>query len=388
MHNFHNLLKPIKFGSNLIAPNRMYFSSIGFDLCDQQGRPVPEFFEVYESILAGGCGFGFLGNASVDPDSQYTDRSLKLISRSHAVDLRPIIDSARNAGVPLGIQLQHYGQQNTLHSHLAQGEPADASGRTLGTPSPQGDVTSLTEDQIEAYINHFHEAACFALEIGAPAVQIHAANGYLLSSFLSPRTNRRSDRWGGTQTNRARILLEILSRIRDSALDKMAIFVRLQVDDGYGPEGLHVELLEEVVVAIEEAGADAITCATGVAETFGKFLGDREYTVGVTRRAARFLKRKANLPIGFAANVDSLVTAEEILASGDADFIGFGRAIIADHQFVHKELSNPPAAVNRCRWDSFCLRDKKEPLARRVYCCVNARYLRPRHIQELYQEHK
>lgn len=372
MQAFSNLLTPISFGRGMTAPNRMYFSSVGFDLCDENGRPLPEFFKVYESILDGGCGFGFLGNASVDPDSQYTDRSLKLVSKSHAGDMQPLIESAKKRSIPLVVQLQHYGVQSAV----------DAVSSSL----PKGDVTSLTDVQIEDYICQFHAAACLALQIGAPAIQIHAANGYLLSSFLSPRTNRRSDRWGGSPINRARILLEILRRIRVSAQDNMAVFVRLQVDDGYATEGLHVELLDEVIVAMEEAGADAITCATGVADTFERFLGSREYNVEVIRHAARFLKARTRLPIGFSANIDSLSVAERFLADGEADFVGFGRAIVADHRLVLKELSGRACEVNRCRWDSFCLRDKKELLANRVYCCVNPEYLRPQHLQELYQE--
>ena len=372
MPAFPNLLTPIEFGDVMVSPNRMYFSSVGFDVCDQDGRPLPEFFDIYKAILDGGCGFGFLGNASVDPGSQYTDRSLKLVSEMHASDIQPLVTAAKHKQRPLVIQLQHYGVQNF--------------GVGSATSLPRGDVTDLSEIQIENYIRHFQDAARLALGIGAQAVQIHAANGYLLSSFLSPRTNRRSDRWGGTPVKRAHILLEIIRRIRGFAMGRMAIFVRLQVDDGYGTEGIHAELLDEVIVAIEEAGADAITCATGVAETFEKFLGNREFTVNVTRAAARFLKARTNLPIGFAANIDSLLMAERFIADGDADFVGFGRAIVADHQFVLKELSGQLDTVDRCRWDSFCLRDKKEPLATRVYCCVNDAYPRPQHIQNLYQE--
>ncbi|VBB17005.1 oxidoreductase [Burkholderia stabilis] len=372
MSHFENLTMPLAIGSGLIVPNRMYFSSVGFDVCDPTGRPLPEFFDIYASIMQGGCGFGFLGNSSVDPDSQYTDRSLKLTSPSHADDLRPVFEAARRLGFPLGVQLQHYG----VHAPA----PGD------GGHAVEGDVTSVGDEQIGQYIDHFGEAARQALSIGAPVLQIHAANGYLLSSFLSPRTNRRTDRWGGSPIGRARILLEIVQRVRALAADRAAIFVRLQIDDGFGEAGLQVEQLGDVVAALEEAGADAITCATGVAGTFGKFLADRDYSLALSRHAVRFLKRTTRLPIGFAANLDSLATAEAIVASGDADFIGFGRAIVADHHFVWKELSGRAAEVDRCRWDSYCLRDKKEPLADRVFCCVNPRYLRPQIIQMKYQE--
>ncbi|AOJ63252.1 hypothetical protein WJ32_12815 [Burkholderia ubonensis] len=371
MSQFANLTKPLAIGPGLIVPNRMYFSSVGFDVCDPTGRPLPEFFDIYASIMQGGCGFGFLGNSSVDPDSQYTDRSLKLTSPSHADDLRPVFETARRLGFALGVQLQHYGVR----------APENGDERAV-----EGDVTSVSEERIGQYIDHFCDAARQALSIGAPVLQIHAANGYLLSSFLSPRTNRRTDRWGGTPVGRARILLEIVRRVRALAADRAAIFVRLQIDDGFGAAGLQVEQLGDVVAALEEAGADAITCATGVAGTFGKFLGDRDHSLAQSRHAVRFLKQTTRLPIGFAANLDSLATADAIVASGDADFIGFGRAIVADHHFVLKELSGRADEVDRCRWDSYCLRDKKEPLADRVFCCVNPRYLRPQLIQMKYQE--
>ncbi|MBD1582314.1 oxidoreductase [Pseudoalteromonas sp. S16_S37] len=356
---YPHLLKPLQLGKQGKVANRMYFSSVGFDLCDHEGRPMQEFFEVYESIMDGGCGFGFLGNASVDASSQYTDRSQKLVSQQHALDLKPIFTAAKQRNFLLSAQLQHYGS---------------------------GDATSLSEAQIESYIEHFVQAATLALEIGAPALQIHAANGYLLSSFLSPKLNQRTDRWGGNAMNRARLLLEVLKRVKAVVQDEVVIFVRLQVDDGFGPEGLKVDQLDEVAVAIEHAGADAITLANGVAQTFAKFLDDANYTLASCRHAGRYLKQFTNLPIGFSANIGSLEVAEEIIASGDADFIGFGRPIIADHQFVNKALAGQVHEINHCQWDSYCLRDKKEPLADRVFCCVNPSYLRPQHIQNKYKE--
>ncbi|MGF1750706.1 hypothetical protein [Vibrio cionasavignyae] len=354
---YPNLLKPLKLGKHGKTTNRMYFSSVGFDLCDHEGRPLQEFFDVYESIMDGGCGFGFLGNASVDASSQYTDRSQKLVSEQHALDLQPIFEAANDRHFLLSAQLQHYGS---------------------------GDATLLSEAQIASYIEHFEQAARLALSVGAPALQVHAANGYLLSSFLSPKSNKRTDKWGGCAMNRARLLLEVLKRVKAVIQEDLVIFVRLQVDDGLGSEGLEVEQLGDVIVAIERAGADAVTCANGVAETFGKFLGNPEYTLESCRRASRFLKQHTNIPIGFSANIGNLEIAEEIIASGDADFVGFGRSIVADHQFVNKALAGQVKEINHCQWDSYCLRDKKEPLADRVYCCVNPDYLRPQHIQNKY----
>lgn len=387
--SFESLTKPISFGQRYSAPNRLYFSSIGFDLCDHMGKPLPEFFETYENLMNGGCGFGFLGNASVEEFSQFTDRSLKLVSKDHAYKLSTIVDIARSKNYFLGIQLQHYGlKESKLNPSQISAASQFSNPQTYHTIKNTTNVTNAPEELIEYYIEKFHDAARLAFMIKAPMIQIHAANGYLLSSFPSPNTNHRTDQWGGTPLKRAKIIFEIVKRIRNTVQDKMAIFVRLQIDDGLGSKGIEVHQLDEVILAIQAAGADAITCATGVAETFSNFLQDREHTIQVSRYAARFLKRETNLPIGFAASIDNLDFANEIIASGDADFIGFGRAVIADSHFVQKELSHNKSEVVRCRWDSYCFRDKTEPLADRVYCCVNQNYLRPRHIQKKYEENK
>nr|WP_281434988.1 hypothetical protein [Rhizobium lemnae] len=325
--------------------------------------------------MDGGCGFGFLGNASVDPASQYTDKSLMLVSPSHAEHLRPVFASSETKGFLLAAQLQHYGvAQSTAIDHQAQ------------QFAIKGDVTAVSEEQIENYICQFAQAAVLAQRIGANALQVHAANGYLLSSFLSPRTNRRRDRWGGTPLKRAEILFELLRRLRLQVGQEILIFVRLQIDDGLGEEGIQFHQLGEVSAGLKLAGADALTCATGVAETFSKFLGSPDHTLTVTRNAAHFLKSQSGLPVGFAANMDRLEMADRIIDSGDADFIGFGRALIADPYLVLKERNGMADAVVRCRWDSYCLRDKKEPSADRVYCCVNERFLRPAFIQKKYEE--
>ncbi|EMT5587328.1 TPA: hypothetical protein U2M30_003890 [Providencia stuartii] len=377
MEKYSNLLQPISFGEDIITRNRIYFSSIGFDLCDLMGRPLPEFFDVYDSMMDGGCSFGFLGNASIDPTSQYTDRSMKLVSDEHANDLLPIFTSAREKNFLLGVQLQHYGVMANQNKEI----------HNISDPLlVVGDVTFITEEKIESFINQFISAACLAMNVGAPSLQIHAANGYLISSFLSPRTNRRNDKWGGSPIKRARILLEIIRKIRAAIGQKMAIFVRLQIDDGLGQEGINIDMLSDVIIAIEDAGANAVISATGIAETYSKFLGDKDYTLNISRKAGRYFKQRVNIPIGFAANIDSLQLADEIVGSGDADFIGFGRAIVADHHFVIKELSGHFDQVNRCLWDSFCLLDKKEPQADRVFCCVNPQYLRPQHIQNKHME--
>ena len=92
------------------------------------------------------------------------------------------------------------------------------------------------------------------------------------------------------------------------------------------------------------------------------------------------------IPLGFTGSVADVAQADEIIASGDADFVGFGRAMLADNHFVAKQLAGRADQVHRCRGDAFCFRDKKDPMAERVYCCVNPEYRRPEQLQQHYEE--
>ena len=91
----------------------------------------------------------------------------------------------------------------------------------------------------------------------------------------------------------------------------------------------------------------------------------------------RVIREFSSVPIGFAGLVDSLKSAEEILSSGVADFVGMGRALFADNDLIHKTLAGRDAAIFRCRWDGQCSKDKFNPKYSRVYCCVNPKYIRP-----------
>ncbi|MEK6748138.1 MAG: NADH:flavin oxidoreductase [Pseudomonadota bacterium] len=379
----------LRFGAHVVAKNRMYFSSMGMDICDEFGFPKPEFFAVYQSLMAGGCGFGFLGNASVDANSRYNSCGLKLTSTAHAEALRPLFQVAHEQKFLLGVQLQHYGQQ---------GIPSEETGIILSPSAivsqlildqyPHAHAVAMSEVQILRCIDQFSAAAHLAQQAGASLIQIQASNGYLVSSFLSPKTNQREDDWGGTPIKRAKLLLSIVDGVRKATGDQLAVTVRLGINDGLGEEGQHVELLGEVVAALEASGVCAITCSVGISETFRFFFKDRQKAQVISRGGCRYLKRFARIPIGFTGSVMDVAEASAIIEYGDADFIGFGRAMLADNHFIAKELSGRKDLVKRCRGDAFCFRDKKEPMAARVYCCVNPDYQRPEKLQQYYEENR
>jgi len=378
---------PISFGFRVKAKNRMFFASMGFDLCDKSGFPKPEFLSIYKSLMDGGCGFGFIGNASVDEESHYNERGLKLASEAHMEALLPVFNTANDKRFPLGIQLQHYGPQGIpSNATTAIMSPSGISSPLLQKRFPSAQSLPMSDTQIQKVIEKFAYSAHLAQRAGASLIQLQASNGYLISSFLSPRTNRRKDRWGGSPLRRAEMLLAIIRRAKKATDGRATITVRLGIDDGFGDQGQQVELLGEVVSELEDAGVSAIECSVGVNETYKLFFEDKDAALKLLRHGCRYLKTFAKIPIGFTGSVANVEMANSIIESGDSDFVGFGRAVLADNNLVKKELNGLEHKVNRCRWDAQCFRDKREPKANRVYCCVNPDYLRPNYLQQLYKE--
>jgi 2,4-dienoyl-CoA reductase-like NADH-dependent reductase (Old Yellow Enzyme family) len=212
---------------------------------------------------------------------------------------------------------------------------------------------------------------------GARFIQFQASNGYLLSSFLSPRTNRRTDAYGGDPERRALFLLELIREVRRAVGAEIVLGVRLQVDDCLGDEGLLVEQLARVVPLLEQAGVDIIEASMAVAETFDALF---QRTAAMEQRLqtqVAKLKSYARVPVGFAGFIDSLESAERLLSSGVADLAGLARALFADNDLIAKTLAGRREDIHWCLWDGNCFRDKSNPAFDRVYCCVNPKYLRP-----------
>lgn len=385
LQSFAAATQRLAFSSTLCASNRLYFAPMGFDLCDSQGIPTAAFFDIYKDLIDGGCGFGFLGNASVDSDSKYNGAGLKLTTPAHAEALKPLFEYAAKKQFPLGVQLQHYGPQGvpTASGLLS---PSGFISPALAQKYPDVSLITMSDEQIQQCIAQFTYSAVLAKQAGAKLIQLQASNGYLISSFLSPRTNHRTDRWGGDALARGQFLLAIVKSIKAAVGSDVVLTVRLGVDDGFSEQGQKPHLLGDVAYALEQAGVASIACSVGVSETFRDFFKNPQRALEMTRLASRHLKQFVSIPVGFTGSVMSVAQAEQIIGSGDADFIGFARAVLADNQLVKKELSGQHEHVNRCLGDALCFRDKKEPQAGRVYCCVNPNYRRPESLQHYYKE--
>jgi 2,4-dienoyl-CoA reductase-like NADH-dependent reductase (Old Yellow Enzyme family) len=374
---FPLVLSPLTL-KNLQIANRIFFPAMGIDMANLDGTFSPRLEQFYEGLVEGGCGLVILSNATVSPESVHQLRGLRMYEEVHASALSGFIRKAAARGVVVGIQLQHYGgQTTTLHTGKPVLTPSGVFSKSAAKRDPHYRAVVMSPEDINLVRKQFVQASRLCVLAGARFIQFQASNGYLLSSFLSPRTNRRTDAYGGDPERRALFLLELIREVRQAVGTEIVLGMRLQVDDCLGDEGLVVEHLATVVPLLEQAGVDIIEASMAVAETFDALF---QRTAAMEQRLqtqVKKLKSYAHVPVGFAGFIDSLESAEGLLRGGVADLAGMARALFADNNLIAKTLAGRWDDIHWCLWDGNCFRDKSNPAFDRVYCCVNPKYLRP-----------
>ncbi|MEF7612975.1 hypothetical protein V4F39_03560 [Aquincola sp. MAHUQ-54] len=359
--------------------NRLFFAAMGVDLADHAGGMSEALDGFLDGLLGSGCGALVLSNASVSRDSILQPKGLRMVTAAHADAMRPFLQRAERAGVVAGVQLQHYGGQGTTTFTRGQPlwTPSGIGSKAVAKLDPRYRTKAMSVDEIHAVQQQFAAAAALCRGAGARMVQLQASNGYLLGSFMSRHTNRRTDGYGGSQPARNRMLVETVAAVRRALGDEIVLGVRIGIDDGLGPEGLVPDDLNEALPALEQAGADLFEASFYIADTFGQLAARTPEAIARLHGQVAAVRRRCRVPLGFAGYVDGLPHAESVLAAGVADMAGMARALFADNDLILKTVEGREHEIHRCLWDGKCFKDKYNPRFDRVYCCVNPKYLRP-----------
>jgi 2,4-dienoyl-CoA reductase-like NADH-dependent reductase (Old Yellow Enzyme family) len=286
----------------------------------------------------GGFGLVILESTAVVPEGRISYADLGLWKDEQVAPLAHIVDFLHKQGAAAGIQLGHAGRKAStpvpwrngfdetdtekaaLHfeswTPVAPSALIHAEGKNFTTP------VALDDAGIRDVIDSFAAAARRANEAGFDTIEIHAAHGYLLDQFLSPLANKRTDRYGGSRENRMRLLLEVVDAVRAVWPEDKPLLVRLSVSDWH-PEGWQVE--DSVVLAreLKARGVDAIDASSGGFEG-ARIPAAADYQVPF----AKTIRAETGLPtiaVGLLGNVNR---AEEIIATGEADFIALARGAL------------------------------------------------------------
>jgi len=335
-----NLTQELALPCGAVLPNRIAKAAMTEGLATPDGRPTPELERLYGIWSDGGAGTLICGNIIIDRD--HLERPGNVVIEHEpdadmATRLAAWAKAATRNGNHFWAQISHGGRQT---QKLVNPNPKSSSDVTLALPGGQfGKPTPLTKEEIADLVQRWAIAAKACKDAGFTGVQVHSAHGYLISQFLSPLVNLRTDEYGGSLENRARILLEVVAAVRAAVGPKFPICVKLNSAD-FQKGGFAFEDSVQVVKWLEAAGVDLIEISGGTYEQ-PKLLGvegvAEEETQEVARSTAareayfvdfaKAMQAEVNVPLMVTGGFRTRAAMEQALDMGAADMIGLGRPL-------------------------------------------------------------
>ncbi len=292
------------------------------------------------SRAAGGTALIFVEATAVTAEGRISPRDMGIWGDQHVEPLARIARFVQSQGAVAGIQLAHAGRKASCEPPWLGGAslktPQDGGWTVIG-PSPipfqEGDPgpVPLDEDGIAGVIAAFEAAGRRALTAGFHVIEIHAAHGYLLHEFLSPLSNQRDDRFGGSLENRMRLLLTVAERLRRIVPDELPLFVRISATD-WVEGGWDIE--QSVILArhLKEIGVDLIDVSSGALVPHARIPVARGYQVPFARR----IRDEAGIRTGAVGLITESRHADEIVTGGDADLVFIGRELLREPYWALK----------------------------------------------------
>ena len=261
MDNRSLLFEPIEI-NGMKLKNRLVRSATCEALATENGKVTDKLVNVYTKLAKGGTGLIILGHAYVQKNGRAVPLQIGIYSDEHIAGLRTLVDEAHRLNTRIAAQIAHAGRQTTLD--YIGGEVPIAPSAIKSDPPPR----EMTVEEIHSTIDAFGEAARRTKEAGFDAVQLHAAHGYLLAQFLSPYTNRRTDKWGGSHENRMRFVIKVYERVRDFVGEDYPVLIKLSVDECI-ENGITLDEACETVKKLTKLGFDAIEVSGGINKETG-----------------------------------------------------------------------------------------------------------------------
>ncbi len=338
------LFTPIKVGG-MRVPNRFVRSATQDFLATDEGEVTDRQVNFYAQLAEGEIGLIISGHAFVQPSGKASPRQLAAYDDRFVDGLRRIAAAAHRFPSRVVLQIAHAGRQTK--EKLCGCTPVSPS--AVHDPVSKVMPRELSPAEISVLIGDFIEAARRAREAGFDGVQLHAAHGYLLNSFLSPHTNRRTDEWGGPIENRARVIVEILSGIRALTGRGFPVIVKLNSTD-FLEGGLTLEDSVRAAVLLEAAGIDGIEVSGGMAEAGRGSIWPglrKEEDEGYFVAAAARIKAAVKVPVFGLGGIRTFAAAEKIVREGRADLISLSRPFIRDPYLV-KNFREGRIAKSEC----------------------------------------
>lgn len=391
--SYDMLFSPMKIG-NVEIKNRIVMAPMCMGFGQYNGCATETMMDYYEERAKGGVGLIFTEITRINDITGASSFGQLGMSHDYQIPaLREMADRIHKHNCKIMVELHHPGRQNLglmigtvpicnigsklmgnlytkilTQAVIPQGKKLQDKHIVPRTVAPSKCERSkmsdsvnreLSVNEIKRIICQFIEGAVRVKKAGCDGVELHAAHGYLIQQFLSPNTNKRTDKYGGSLENRMRFLLEIIDGIRSNCGKDFPIVVRLTVDEMYseiGQNGKGYNLEEGIKMAkiLNDKGIDAIDVSSAAYDTFNYWLEPTTFTPGWRKYLASEVRKVVDIPVIAANLIRSPKQAEMQLEEGTQDFISLGRPLIADPHWPNKVKSGNENLIKRCVCCLYC----------------------------------
>ena len=344
------LLRPGMIGQ-VRLPNRVIRAATSESMANPAGEVTDEMVELHAALARGRVGLAFTGHMFVEPRGRYGDAQNGIHDDAMLPGLHRLTEAVHSAGGRVFAQLAHAGSQ-TECDDFEPIAPSPVDNVMTGRP-----VREAADEELTATVAAFGEAARRARDAEFDGVHLHAANGYLISEFRSPLTNRRTDRWGGDPAAREQFPLAVIGAVREQVSPEMGVTMKLGFQDFVPGEGLDPETAVNGAVGLAGAGLDAIEVSANLMTDYVS-ASIQPYIAVDRRRAAedllvhrlwkepepeayflpfaRALRKHTDIPIVLVGGLRRTETMERLIESEDTDFVSLARPLIREPDLVRQ----------------------------------------------------
>jgi 2,4-dienoyl-CoA reductase-like NADH-dependent reductase (Old Yellow Enzyme family)/NADPH-dependent 2,4-dienoyl-CoA reductase/sulfur reductase-like enzyme len=378
MSKYNHVFTPFRIGK-LEVKNRIQVPPMLSCMATPDGFVTREMIEFYQSFARGGAGIVTIGDSAVDFDyAQAHFGQLNLGDDRGISGLSTLAEAVQKYGAKISIELDHSGRFSSprvLNGRNPIGpSPVPAKAEEMlammegRKPTP---VTEMDQDMIDEVIDHFAMAAFRCMKAGFEMVMVHGGHGQLLSQFVSPCANKRTDNYGGSLENRARFVIELLTAIRSQVGDRLSLEYRVSADE-FVPGGMDeaetinfLKLIRDKIDLINVSVGGMIAEPRYITHMAQPYLFPHAYNAN----RAEKIKKAVNLPVTCVGSIISLEMADRIIDEGKADIVAMGRAQVADPELVNKTYRGEADDIRPCLRCNVCGEKPKDSFP--VRCAVN-----------------
>jgi 2,4-dienoyl-CoA reductase-like NADH-dependent reductase (Old Yellow Enzyme family)/thioredoxin reductase len=364
---YQKLFSKGKIGS-LELKNRIVMPAMGTNLASYTGEASDEIIRYYEERAKGGCGLIITEITRIDNETgvgmpnQLCAMDLKQIPR-----LEKLANTMHKYNTKIFLQLHHPGRQN--HANMIDGR--QIAGPSAIMSSAIGEMPrEMSTEEVEGLASKFVKGAMIAMTAGIDGVEIHGAHGYLVGQFMSPQSNHREDKYGGSFEKRMRFITEIIMGIRAKCGPRFPISVRLDGNE-FIQGGISLEEAIQEAIYLEKLGVDVINVSSGTYESVTTIIEPISYPQGWKRHLGKAIKDAVKIPVIACDVIRKPEMAETILNEDNIDFVALGRAQLADPEWGKKAKEGREEDIRPCISCLNCIESVMK--CENIKCGVNPR---------------